>query len=138
MHLRACLPSLERPTGGVLNMDDSSNLRNLVAERVAFMRKVRWLTATSAVLLCSPLFFPLHAQDPELGRLNFNLGGGLSVPLNPMARYTGVNGNGTTGVGVNFDKHNSVEGDFLWVGLLPTAHSLGRFSRLTPASTSSH
>jgi hypothetical protein len=73
----------------------------------------------STVLLCVAWLSPLHAQDPEFRRLNFNIGGGLSVPLNPTARYVGVSGNGTTGVGVNFDKHNSVEGDFFWIGLPP-------------------
>ena len=76
-------------------------------------------TAASTFLLCGALLSPLHAQDPELHRLNFNIGGGLSVPLNPTARYAGVSGNGTSGVGVNFDKYNAVEGDFLWVGLPP-------------------
>jgi hypothetical protein len=37
--------------------------------------------------------FPLNAQDDDLKRLNFDLGGGFSVPLNPTARYFGVNGN---------------------------------------------
>ena len=76
-------------------------------------------TAKSTVLLCAAWLSPLHAQDPEFRRLNFNIGGGLSVPLNPTARYVGVSGNGASGVGVNFDKHNSVEGDFFWIGLPP-------------------
>ena len=71
------------------------------------------------------LALPLPGQEQEFRRVNFNAGGGLSVPLNPTARYSGVNGNATAGVGVNFDKHNSVEGDFLWIGLPPT-HSLVR------------
>jgi hypothetical protein len=76
-------------------------------------------TTAPFILLCAGWFSFLHAQDVDLGRLNFNIGGGLSVPLNPTARYTGVNGNGTSGLGANFDSHNSVEGDFLWVGLPP-------------------
>jgi hypothetical protein len=30
-----------------------------------------------------------------------------------------VNGNATSGAGANFNKHNSIEGDFLWSGLSP-------------------
>ena len=41
------------------------------------------------------------------------------MPVNPTARYFGVNGNVVTGVGANFNKNNSIEGDFLWSGLLP-------------------
>jgi hypothetical protein len=83
-------------------------------------------TVASTIFLCAVWLPRVCAQDPELRRLNFNMGGGLSVPLNPTARYAGVNGNGTSGVGVNFDKYNSVEGDFLWIGLPPNfavAHS---------------
>jgi Outer membrane protein beta-barrel domain len=79
---------------------------------------VRRITAP-LILLCAGCISSLHAQDSDFGRLNFNIGGGLSVPLNPTARYVGVNGNGTSGLGANFDKYNSVEGDFLWVGLPP-------------------
>jgi hypothetical protein len=67
----------------------------------------------------------VHAQEPGLGWLNFNIGGGLSVPVNPTATYAGVFASGTAGAGVNFDKHNSVEGDFLWLGFplnYPPAH----------------
>jgi hypothetical protein len=41
-------------------------------------------------ILGAALLFPLAAQDQELKLLNFNVGGGLSVPLNPTARYFGV------------------------------------------------
>jgi hypothetical protein len=51
--------------------------------------------------------------------LNFNIGGGLSMPVNPTARYFGVNGNVVTGVGANFNKNNLIEGDFLWSGPSP-------------------
>jgi hypothetical protein len=81
----------------------------------------------TAMVLYAAWLSPMHAQDPELRRLNFNIGGGLSVPLNPTARYVGVNGNATTGLGVNFDRHNAVEGDFLWVGLPPNRTLVGPF-----------
>lgn len=63
----------------------------------------------------------MTGQDVEdLKGLNFNAGGGLSMPVNPTARYFGVNGNAVTGVGANFNKNNSIEGDFLWSGLSPS------------------
>jgi hypothetical protein len=79
-------------------------------------------------LLGAACLFPLRAQDQELQMLNFNVGGGLSVPLNPTGRYLGVNGNAGSGMGANFDKHNSIEGDFMWSGLSPSlslVHPIG-------------
>jgi hypothetical protein len=70
--------------------------------------------------LGAALLFPLNAQDLENEMFNFNVGGGLSVPLNPTGRYFGVSGNAGTGMGANFNKHNSIEGDFLWSGLSPS------------------
>lgn len=82
-------------------------------------------TVAVVVFLSAAWLSPLPAQDPELHTVNFNLGGGLSVPLNPTARYAGVSGNATTGLGVNLDRHNGLEGDFLWAGLPPN-RSLSR------------
>jgi hypothetical protein len=59
----------------------------------------------------------LQAQD---GRLNFNIGGGIGVPLNPTADYAGVGGNFVVGVGENFGKHSAIIGQFMWHGLPPT------------------
>jgi hypothetical protein len=61
-------------------------------------------------------------EHPELQLLNFNVGGGFSVPLNPTARFLGVNGNADTGMEANFNKYNSIEGDFMWSGLSPTVN----------------
>jgi hypothetical protein len=69
-------------------------------------------------MLGTVFFFPLYAQD-ELQMFNFNVGGGLSVPLNPTGRYFGVNGTAGAGAGANFNGYNSLEGDFLWSGLSP-------------------
>jgi hypothetical protein len=82
-------------------------------------------TVAPIVFLYAAWPFGLNAQVQDLRTFNFNVGGGLSVPLNPTARYVGVNGNATTGVGANLSKHNSVEGDFLWIGLPPN-RSLAR------------
>jgi hypothetical protein len=54
------------------------------------------MSRRSSALICllgAVCLFPLRAQDQELQMLNFNVGGGLSVPLNPTGRYLGVNGN---------------------------------------------
>ena len=80
-------------------------------------------------LLGSALLFPLRAEDSEHELFNFNVGGGLSVPLNPTGRYVGVNGSANTGMGVNFNKHNSIEGDFMWNGLSPTRNLVQAIDR---------
>ena len=59
----------------------------------------------------------LMAQE---GRLNFNLGGGVGVPLNPTADYAGVGGAFSFGLGENLSQHNALVGEFLWHGLPPT------------------
>ncbi len=82
-------------------------------------------------LLGCALLFPLQAQDSELQLLNFNVGGGLTVPLNPTGRYLGVNGNAGSGVGANFNKHNSIEGDFMWSGLSPALNLVQAIDRPT-------
>jgi hypothetical protein len=60
---------------------------------------------------------PAEAQEPQ--KLTAVIGGGITAPLNPTAKYVGVSGNFSTGVGVNFNKHSSIEGDFMWSGLPP-------------------
>ena len=42
--------------------------------------------------LCFAWLLPLTAQDEDLKNLNFNIGGGFAVPVNPTGRYLGVNG----------------------------------------------
>jgi hypothetical protein len=61
---------------------------------------------------------PLKAQELQL--LTFAIGGGISAPLNPTAQYVGVSGNFVSGAGVNINKNNSIEGDFMWSGLPPS------------------
>jgi hypothetical protein len=89
------------------------------------------ITSAFVWLLGCALLFPLQAQNSELQLLNYNVGGGLSVPLNPTARYLGVNGNAGTGIGANFNKHNSIEGDFMWNGLSPTRDLVQAIDRPT-------
>jgi hypothetical protein len=64
---------------------------------------------------------PLCAQD--YSKLAFNIGGGISTPLNPTANYIGVSGNFETGAGYNIDKHHSILGEFMWSSM-PTNPSV--------------
>ena len=83
-------------------------------------RKRTRLAASLVVLAC---LLPLRAQvDPEeLENLNFKLGGGVSVPTNPIGRYLGLSGNVVLGAGANVGRHNSFGADFMWSGLSPEA-----------------
>jgi len=56
---------------------------------------------------------PLQGQT----HLAFNIGGGISTPLNPTGAYTGVSGNFNIGAGYGLNKKNSITGEFLWSGL---------------------
>lgn len=66
--------------------------------------------------------FPLQAQD--FSKLAFNIGGGISSPLNPTGQYTGLSANFSMGAGYNIDKSNSIVGEFLWTDLPPNLFSL--------------
>jgi hypothetical protein len=64
-------------------------------------------------LLGAGCIIPLHGQD----HLAFNLGGGITTPMNPTGAYTGVSGNFNMGAGYALDKKNSITGEFMWNGL---------------------
>jgi len=66
-------------------------------------------------LLNAVLTITLQAQD--VPKLAFNIGGGISTPLNPTAQFAGTSGNFATGAGYNLDKHNSLGAEFMWNGL---------------------
>jgi hypothetical protein len=66
-------------------------------------------------LICSGWMTPLSGQTD----LAFNMGGGISTPLNPTGAYTGVSGNFNVGAGYSLGKRNSITGEFLWSGLPP-------------------
>jgi hypothetical protein len=72
-------------------------------------------------LLSVVCIIPLQAQNQnEEGKFNFIMGGGLSVPLNPIAKYAGVGGSFIGGGGYNLDQHSSIVGQFQWAGLPPS------------------
>ena len=71
-------------------------------------------------LLGAACVIPSQAQNQnEEGQLNFSMGGGLSVPLNPTANYVGYSGSFVAGGGSNIGQHNSIVGQFMWAGLTP-------------------
>src|SRR4051794_14648623 len=66
-------------------------------------------------LLSAASIIPLQAQD--IPKLAFNIGGGISTPLNPTGKYAGVSGNFTAGTGYSLDRNNSIGAEFMWAGL---------------------
>jgi len=66
-------------------------------------------------LLVSLEITPIYAQD--FSRLSFDMGGGVSTPLNPTGQYVGVSGNFSTSLGYNIDRKNTIFGQFMWSGL---------------------
>ena len=74
--------------------------------------------ASAAFLLVAAVLAPgLEAAD--WSRLNFNIGGGVTTPLNPTGAYAGVSGNFNLGVGYNLNPKNSFSAEFMWNGLPP-------------------
>jgi len=59
---------------------------------------------------------PLWAED---GTFTFNMGGGISTPLNPTGQYAGTSGNFELGAGYKINKHSAIIGEFMWTGLPP-------------------
>jgi hypothetical protein len=68
-------------------------------------------------LLGAAWTIPMRAED--YAKLNFNIGGGVSTPLNPTARFAGLSGNFVAGAGYNINKHHAIIGEFMWSGLPP-------------------
>jgi hypothetical protein len=65
------------------------------------------------------LIWVCSSPAQELRKLNFNIGGGVSTPLNPTGQFAGVSGNFVSGGGYNIDKKNAIIGEFMWSGLPP-------------------
>ncbi len=72
----------------------------------------------TAILLSAMGALPVCGQD--FSKLNFNIGGGMTAPLNPTANYIELSGNFTFGAGYNVNKHHSFSGEFMWNGLRPS------------------
>jgi hypothetical protein len=78
------------------------------------------LVGMSLVLLvCSTL----HAQD-DSDKINSNIGGTVSLPLNPTSNFVKTSWGFVVGAGYNFSTHHSVVGEFMWSVLYPSDSSL--------------
>lgn len=71
----------------------------------------------SAGLLTIIGIVPMCGQD--LRKFNFNIGGGMTAPINPTAQFVELSGNFALGAGYNLGKHHSINGEFMWNGLRP-------------------
>lgn len=58
----------------------------------------------------------LRAED---GVFTFNMGGGITTPLNPTGKFAGTSGNFVTAAGYRINKKNAIIGEFMWSGLSP-------------------
>jgi hypothetical protein len=88
--------------------------------------------ATTLALIGLSCAIPALAQDQdEEGRFNFNMGGGFTVPVNPIARFAGVGGSFLTGGGPNLDQHSSIVGQFMWNGLPPSVGAIAQLNGIS-------
>jgi len=67
---------------------------------------------------------PPDFNQAQNSPLNFHIGGGIGVPLNPTATFAGINGAFQVGGGPNLNRHSSLVGEFMWHGLPPTRNAL--------------
>jgi hypothetical protein len=82
--------------------------------------------------LLSAACMTMQAQSQnEEGKLNFSMGGGLSVPLNPTARFVGVGGSFLGGGGYNISQHSSIVGQFQWDGLPPSVGAIAQLNGIS-------
>ena len=86
------------------------------------------------------LSISIHAQDQNVepqnaehddGRLNSNVSIAAGAPLSLMAKYATVGFGINYGIGYNFDRHNSLIGEFMWNDLLPTSGALNQVRAAT-------
>lgn len=70
----------------------------------------------------------LRAQE---SKVNTSLGVGMTAPVNPTGRFAGSNVNTVLGAGYNFDRHNSVIGEFMYAYLPSTRGAIVPISAAT-------
>jgi hypothetical protein len=61
-----------------------------------------------------------QAEPDDDSRLNTNLGGVMSVPLNPTARFASIGGGIVAGAGYDFSRRHAVVTEFMWDRLSST------------------
>jgi hypothetical protein len=75
---------------------------------------------------------PALAQNhDEEGKFNFSMGGGLTVPMNPIAKFAGVGGSFLASSGLNLNQHNSILGQFMWNGLPPSVGAIEQLNGIS-------
>jgi|HubBroStandDraft_5_1064220.scaffolds.fasta_scaffold26243_2 hypothetical protein len=84
------------------------------------------ITITIALIGLSCAVPALAQSQNEEGTLNFSMGGGFTIPMNPIARFAGVGGSFLASGGLNLDQHNSIVGQFMWNGLPPTVGAIAQ------------
>jgi hypothetical protein len=83
-------------------------------------------------LLSAAWITPMKAQSQnEEGKLNFSMGGGLTVPLNPIAKFAGAGGSFLASSGYNVDQHSSIVGQFMWDGLPPSVGAIAQLNGIS-------
>jgi hypothetical protein len=89
------------------------------------------IAITIALIGLSCAVSALAQNQNEDGKLNFSMGGGLTVPVNPIARFAGVGGSFLAGGGLNLDQHNSIVGQFMWNGLPPSVGAIAQLNGIS-------
>jgi len=111
------------------------------------MKARRHMKGTALANCLARIFFgtllfsiSLYAQDQNIepqnaeydeGRLNSNVALSAGTPLSLMAKYATVGVGVNYGVGYNFDRHNSLIGEFMWNDLQPTSGALNQIRAAT-------
>src|SRR5580704_8934032 len=89
------------------------------------------IAITIALIGLSCAVSALAQNQNEDGKLNFCMGGGVTVPVNPIARFAGVGGSFLAGGGLNLDQHNSIVGQFMWNGLPPSVGAIAQLNGIS-------
>jgi hypothetical protein len=99
------------------------------------MKKIAMLIGACGVLFV----LPLHAQDHnKFDKFTFGFGGGISTPLNPTAKYTGISGTFLTSAGYKINPKSSINGEFMWSGLPGSVYAIQPTKLPTVASNVYH
>lgn len=79
-------------------------------------------------LFTTVLDLSLQAQD---SKVNTSIGAGMTIPVNPTGQFAGSSVNTVLGAGYNFDRHNSLIGEFMYAHLPSTQEAVVPISAAT-------
>jgi len=108
----------------------------------AYMKGTAFANCLAGILIGTLSFsISTHAQDENVepqkhveydeGRLTSNVALAAGTPLSVMAKYATVGVGVNYGVGYNFDRNNSLIGEFMWNDLQPTSGALSQIRAAT-------